>query len=140
MFRKLLVPVDFTASNQAALAAAASLAAEPDGVEITLLHVIETLAGVTFEEEREFYERLEGRARAGMEELAARLDLPPERVRREVVYGRRAPEVVAYAEREGCDLIVLSSHRVDPQSAPGSWATLSYSIAVLALCPVLLVK
>lgn len=138
-FRNLLVPVDFSESNQNAIEAAVRLAKKDDGT-LTLLHVIETLAAFTFEEERDFYERLERRARSSMEELAEPIDLPPDRVGLEIVYGRRAVEVVSYAEREGTDLIVLSSHRVDPENPADNWATLSYSIAVLAQCPVLLVK
>lgn len=57
MFVKILVSVDFTPKNEAALEVAVELARRSGG-EITLLHVIETLA-LPEEEVRDFYERLE---------------------------------------------------------------------------------
>jgi len=48
MFHKILVPLDFTAENQAALRLAREMAVR-DGAQILLLHVIETLQDVSFE-------------------------------------------------------------------------------------------
>ena len=139
MFARILVPVDFTPKNEPALDTAARLV-RLGGGHITLLHVIETLA-LPFEELREFYEELELKARTRLDAMASSLrDRDVENVDRVVLYGRRAEEVVGYADDEGSDVIILSSHRVDPENPGMSWATLSYKVAILAQCPVLLVK
>lgn len=138
LFRKILVPVDLTEKNVRAVDIARGLAAE-HGSEVTLLHVIETL-DLPFEELEEFYGRLEERAAGKMDELSAPLRDAGVPFSSRVVYGKRAEEVVGYAGEEGVDLIVLSSHRVDLENPGTGWTTLSYKVAILAQCPVLLVK
>lgn len=138
MFRKILVPLDFTPENEPALRLAAELAA--GGAEVVLLHVVETLQDVSFDEMKDFYERLEARARLKLGEAAAPLRAAGAQVREEVVYGRRAELIVAHAEAGGHDLILLSSHRVGPDRPPSGLGTISHRVAVLAGCPVLLVK
>ena len=138
MFHKILVPLDFTDENRAALDLAREMTDRYDA-EIRLLHVIETIADVPFEEMRDFYERLERRARTRLEEAAANL-ANPEAVPQDVVYGRRAETIVSYAAENGMDLILLSSHRVGPERPLNAIGSISYKVAVLAECPVLLVK
>jgi nucleotide-binding universal stress UspA family protein len=142
MFEKILVPLDFTDKNRAAVERARDLV-RAEG-EVTLLHVIEELADIPFEELEDFYRRLEERAVRRLKELAeiagpAR-DGEGVEIRREVVYGRRAREIVRFAEERETDLIVLGSHPVDRERPGEAWATLSYQVAILARCPVLLLK
>ena len=136
MFRRVLVPTDLTDRTVAALQAGVSLA-EPNG-ELTLLHVIETVPNVPYEELQAFYSRLEARALSRMAAFVGRIGGPGPRVLQEVVYGRRADEIVRFAVQRHCDLIVLASHRVDP--AAHDWGTLSYKVGILSPCAVLLVK
>ena len=138
MFDKLLVPVDLTARNARAIDVARDLVAEQGG-EVTLLHVIETL-DLPYEELQEFYKRLEDRAAIAMEAMAEPLRTAGLSVDQEVCYGKRAEEVVRYAADNGIDLIVLNSHRVDLTNPGAGWTTMSYKVAILAQCPVLLVK
>jgi nucleotide-binding universal stress UspA family protein len=136
-FDRVLVPVDLTPKNGAAVEIAADLCASAG--KVTLIHVIETL-DLPWEEVEDFYLGLEERARKRMGAMAEplrRASLEHDQV---VVYGRRAEEVVRYAEEEGYALIVLSSHTLDPENPGKSWATLSHKVAILARCPVLLVK
>lgn len=137
-FQKLLVPVDLTEKNRRAVQVARDLALESGG-EVTLLHVIETL-DLPFDELEDFYRRLEEKAEEVMARLAEPLQAAKVPVQNRVVYGKRAEEVVSWAEREDSDLIILSSHRVDLEDPGAGWATLSYKVAILAQCPVLLVK
>jgi nucleotide-binding universal stress UspA family protein len=140
MFRKLLIPVDFTEKNEAALAAAVQTLEGGQGGEITLLHVIETIEHLEFEEMQDFYRGLESRAAAKMftmEEKIAPSGIP---ARHEVLFGKRAESIVRYAEDNETDLIVLSSHKVDRDHPALGWGTISYRIAIVARCPVLLVK
>ncbi|HKV07599.1 MAG TPA: universal stress protein [Thermoanaerobaculia bacterium] len=140
MFRKLLVPVDFTEKNDAALASAIEIAAGNDGAEVVLLHVIETIEHIDFEEMADFYRGLETRAAAKLFGLEERLTKSGVHARHEIVYGKRAETIVRYAEDQGMDLLILSSHKVDREHPALGWGTISYRIAIVARCPVLLVK
>jgi nucleotide-binding universal stress UspA family protein len=139
VFKKILVPVDLADVHQQALDIAARLAKEGDG-EVILLHVVEVIAGVWAEEEREFYDRLERMARDHLARLGRDLEERTVPRREEVVFGSRAHEIVRYATEVGVDLIVLTSHRIDLQNPSAGWGTVSYKVGILSQCPVLLVK
>lgn len=138
MFGRILVPVDLTAKNRRAIEVARDLALETGG-SVTLLHVIETL-DLPWEEVAEFYDRLEARAVATMDDMVEPLRAEDVPHHSRIEYGKRAEEIVEHAEVNGIDLIVLNSHRVNLDDPGSGWATLSYKIAILAQCPVLLVK
>ena len=139
MFKNILIPVDLTDVHQPALDIAARLAKGNDG-EVTLLHVIEVIAEMWAAEDRDFYTRLEQRARDYLARLGHALETRGVPRREEVVFGSRAPEIVRYAMETGIDLIVLTSHRIDLQHPSAGWGTVSYKVGILAQCPVLLVK
>ncbi len=141
MFHNILVPVDFSLKNEASLKVALDLAkprAEPVGV--TLLHVIETIEHIEFEEMADFYRGLETRAAAKLFAMEDRFKRAGVEVHHEILYGKRAETIVHHAEERGVDLIVLSSHKVDREHPALGIGTLSYRIAIVANCPVLLVK
>jgi nucleotide-binding universal stress UspA family protein len=139
MFKKILVPVDLTEKQQRPLEVAAELAAQAKG-EVTLLHVIELIPGLSMEEERPFYDRLERMARAHFEHLVPRLGALKIAWQTEVLYGPRAATVVRHAMDWGADLIVLASHRIDLNNPVAGWGTVSYQISILSQCPVLMIK
>ncbi|RMH22684.1 MAG: universal stress protein [Acidobacteria bacterium] len=140
MFQHILIPLDFTDKNDAALAIAERLAA-PDASRVTLLHVIEPLAGPQDQEALDFYRKLEHRAQRQLERqqgLFARQGIACETAVRR---GRRAEEIVRWAVEHDVDLIVLSSHPLDPQQRPSRpWPTISHQVAILSPKPVLLVR
>jgi nucleotide-binding universal stress UspA family protein len=143
MFRKILVPVDFTDKNEPALAAALQTAGHADPGqrgEVELLHVIETIEHIGFEEMADFYRGLETRATAKLFALQDRFKAAGVTVRHEILFGRRAETIVHHAADRGVDLIVLSSHKVDREHPALGLGTISYRIAIVAGCPVLLVK
>jgi nucleotide-binding universal stress UspA family protein len=139
MFKKLLVPVDLTDKQHRALDVAAELAALGGG-EVTLLHVIELIPGLSMEEERPFYNRLEAMARKHFEQLVPRLAQHKVAWHTQVLYGPRAQSVVRHAMEGGTDLIVVASHAIDLEHPAIGWGTVSYQISILSQCPVLLVK
>ena len=139
MFSNILVPVDFTLKNEAALNTALDLVRGKEA-KVTLLHVIETIEHVEFDEMADFYRSLETRSAAklfGMEERFKQALVP---VYHEILYGKRAETIVHYAEEHEVDLIVLSSHQVDRDHPALGVGAISYRIAIVARCPVLLVK
>ena len=113
--------------------------AERFAARVTLLHVIETI-DLPFEELEEFYGRLEAKAATALAELSLALEASDTDVTTHVAYGSRAAEIVRHAEADDVDLIVLSSRRLDPKNPSQNWATVSHKVAILAGCPVLLVK
>jgi nucleotide-binding universal stress UspA family protein len=139
MFKKILLPVNLTDKHQWALDVAADLAWQSRG-EIVLLHVIEVIHGVSRDEERGFYDRLEKMAREHLKRLGGQLKHSSVRWRWEVLFGNRAAEVVRFAAATEADLIVLTSPRFDPNNPGAAWGSLSYKISFLCQCPVLLVK
>ncbi|HKK08193.1 MAG TPA: universal stress protein [Gemmatimonadota bacterium] len=138
VFQRILVPVDLTEKNRHVVEWAAELARWSDG-SVTLLHVIEPL-DLPFEELEDFYEELEAKAAASMEKMVETLRAAGVECRRQVVYGERAREIVEYAEENGSDLILLSSHRQDLDDPTRNLGTLSHKVAILAQTPVLLVR
>ena len=139
MFRKILIPVDFTAKNERAFVAAREVVDFEAG-EIVLVHVVESLEDELDDDLRAFYRKLERRAEERMTAILARLGVGAFARRGEVILGHRARAIVDFAAKEGVDAIVLSSHRVDPDKPGADWMTISYKVAILARCPVLLVK
>src|SRR5579863_7874331 len=106
MFKNILVPLDLTAKQQSALAMAATLAKQGGG-EVVLFHVVEAIPGLTEQEEKSFYSRLEHTAHAHLEKCAASLVAQGVRHKTKVVLGRRAYETATHARKIGADLIIL---------------------------------
>ena len=138
-FRHILVPTDLTERTEKALQLAGQLASRAGG-HVTLIHVTETSPGLSPKDVKPFYERIERRARKGMEALTRRAGEDGPAPARVIVRGRRAEEIVKYAAANDVDLIVLASHRVNPSLVDRDWGTISYKVGSLAQCPVLLVK
>ena len=90
---------------------------------------------------KDFYRDLENRSIAKLTRLEERCrEKGAARVFHDLQYGKRAEAIVHYAEERGMDLIVLSSHKVDRDHPALGWGTSSYRVAIVARCPVLLVK
>jgi universal stress protein A len=138
-FRHILVPTDLTERTEKALQLAGQLASPAEG-RVTLIHVIEAIQGLSMAEVRPFYERLERKAGKAMKAITRRARDGALTAECVLVRGRRAEEVVKYAEANDVDLIVLASHRVNPSLVDRDWGTISYKVGILAQCPVLLVK
>lgn len=139
MFKKILVPVDLSNRHQQAITAAKQLAQQSGG-QIELLHVIEVMAGLSLDEEREFYHRLERKARTHLSRLVNEHKGDRVAWRCEIRFGSRGPEIVRHAAENEMDLIILTSPKLDPSKPDVGWGSLSYKIGLMAMCPILLVK
>ncbi|HEX9688276.1 MAG TPA: universal stress protein [Thermoanaerobaculia bacterium] len=140
MFQRILAPVDFTRNSLRAVRTAGRVASVSNG-EVTLLHVIERIAGDESGALRSFYRQLEKNARVKMQPLVRELERKGIRTASEIGYGNRVAEILRFAEENQTDLIVMSSHKL-PLRRPTteSWGTISYKVGILSRCPILLVK
>ena len=139
MFKHILVPSDFTEKSVKALDIAAKMA--PYNLSrITLLHVIETIEDTEYEEFRGFYDKLKKRAQEEMDRMAGTYADEKLVIDNVIAYGKRAIEIVRFANEKAVDLILLSSHKIDMENIGQGWGTISYKVAILANCPVMMVK
>jgi nucleotide-binding universal stress UspA family protein len=139
MFKKILLPVDLSDKHDQAIESATALASQSRG-DVVLLHVIDTIAGLSMDEEKAFYTRLQKAAEKHLAKLAGKLKSRKVPCHVDVLFGHRAPEVVRHANKIGADLIVLTAPRLDPDNPAVGWGSLSYKISILSGSPVLLVK
>jgi nucleotide-binding universal stress UspA family protein len=141
MFGRILVPVDLTEKSLKAVDVAYDFATR-FGAEVALLHVIETVEHVHFEFEqlKPFYDRIENSARKGLQEFSERFVSNNVSVDRAVVYGHRTQQIIDFAIRDRIDLIIMASHRIDPDRPGHDWSSISYTVAILSPVTMLLVK
>lgn len=138
MFEHIIVPVDLSDRNSGAIRTATDLAAALGGF-VTLLHVVETL-DLPYEEVSEFYDRLEARAAAKLEQVSRPLVDAAVEFEQLVMFGDPAAEIIEFAASSANSLLLLRSHRVGADQPTGGWGTLSYKLAILSESPILLVK
>jgi nucleotide-binding universal stress UspA family protein len=139
MFSRILVPVDLSDRNRAALEAAAELVAASQGTAL-LLHVIEEIEDVPQTELEDFYAGLRRRAETTLASFREELEKAGARVEEQIRIGKRGPQIVRCAAEERCDLIVLRSHVLAPNEPMRGIGTVSHQVALAAGCPVLLVR
>jgi nucleotide-binding universal stress UspA family protein len=136
MFRRILVPTDLTDASRSALDKALALAS-PDGAQVLLLHVVERIPNLEDAELRTFYSQLEHDAKARLRTLAGGAHVSGKvELIQEVLFGRRAEEIVRACEDETCDLVILQHSTTDTPLL----GSISYKVSVLAPCSVLLLK
>jgi len=138
VFNRILVPVDLTNKNSEAIAMAIRLASIDDG-EVWILHIIEEL-DAPFEELKDFYARLEAKANETLTEYAKDAQEDGVAVRTTVAFGKRVREIVEFANVNGIDLMILTSHRLNPSDLDRSLMTISHQVALAADPPVLLLR
>jgi universal stress protein A len=139
MFKHVLVPTDLTEKSTKSLDIALGVYQTGNG-RVTLLHVIETIQDDEGEDFQGFYKKLEKRAVKVMDKIVGRYSHEHFSLEARLVYGNRVAEIIKFAEEESVDLIVLSSHPVDPTNLTHGWGTISYKVGILANCPVMLIK
>ena len=137
MFHHILVPLDFSSKDRAALEAAVAIARRSG---LTLVHVIQGVEHIGIDELQAFYDELRNKAEERIQPIAARLAEDQLSVEYELSIGRPAAEILRIAHEHGVDLIILSSHKIDPQRPTEGWGTVSHQVSILAQCPLMLVK
>jgi nucleotide-binding universal stress UspA family protein len=140
MFKQLLVPVDLGEKELAgaALARAVELA-KASGASLRLIYVRSVLP-VSFMEfvPPNFDTDQQSSAQKDIDDIAAKVDLPRDRVSTVVRMGGVYPEVLAEAKACGADLVVVGSHR--PGMATFLLGSNATAIVRHATCSVLVVR
>jgi nucleotide-binding universal stress UspA family protein len=139
MFKHILIPVSRVAEVEKALELAAATLMKDSG-EITLLHVIELIQDIPYEEFKSFYDGLEQQSKEDLKTAQQKYEEHGIEINTQIILGQRMKEILSYAEHERVDLIVLQSHPIDLTDPARGWGTISYRVAILARCPVMLVK
>jgi nucleotide-binding universal stress UspA family protein len=139
MFKHILVPIDLSDRNERILRLAVGLARIKQS-RVTLLHVIQGIAGVSTRELRNFYKRLEQRSQRTLARAAKRFVDAEVIVRAVIVIGDPAREIIKATTARQVTLIVMGSHRVMPERPGRGFGTISYKVGIGCPCPILLVK
>ncbi len=139
MYHNVLVPVDLSQKGAIAIAAAVAVA-DPPETSITLIHVIETLQDVEYDELESFYGRIKEKAEKTLARWTDELSAKGFEAGAEIVFGRRGAEVLRYADERNVDLIVMTSHSLDRDNPAEGFGTLSHQLALLSGCSVLLAR
>jgi nucleotide-binding universal stress UspA family protein len=139
VFSKILVPLDLSSRGEAAIAMALDLA-DPDQGVVWLLHVIETIEGADDGDLDPFYSELDTKARAALNAWIDSFGSAGAKLESLVCYGHRAGEILKQAEELDCDLVVLSSRRIDRDRPAGGIGTISHQVALVCDRPVLLIR
>jgi universal stress protein A len=141
-FSHILVPLDATGKNTAAVDIAFELAAQNRAV-VSLLHVVQSIdtdADPPDDETEEFYNHIRQRAESELERMSQRFLDAELKCEVKVRVGDRLQEIIEFSKHHRVDLIVMSSHRIDPGHLVETWATLSYKVSVMSDCSMLMVK
>ena len=138
-FRHILIPLDFTDRNDIVLDTVHEIVASTKA-RVTLIHVIEPVDDHDDTELKDFTESLAKEADKQLLQRAQRFSDICISVICENRVGNRNAEVVACARDTDVDLILLNSHTLDPETPDRTTFSLSYQIALLAPCAVLLLK
>lgn len=113
-FKRLLCPVDFSATSMAALKRAISMAKESDA-RLTILHVVEwpadeKLLTDDFGDGSNFRRAIEERNRQRLDAAVASDDRTWCQPSTKLLFGKPYEQILATAEDEGIDLIVMGIH------------------------------
>lgn len=140
MFKNLLVPVDLAEPEVAKPAIDRAVEIAKAGSGAIRLIFVRSLLPVTFMEfvPPEFDSEQQADAESKLAEMAARVDLPKDRVSTVVRLGGVYPEVLAEAKECGADLVVIGSHR--PAMSTYLLGSNAKTIVRHATCSVLVVR
>ena len=139
VIKRILVPIDLAEQGQPTVESAADLAVNC-GSQVTLFHVIEMVEHVSFDELRDFYEKLQAKAESILSSLEQTLQQREIPTHRAIAYGNRLDQILDYARSEEIDLILMASHAVTEDRQQPRWGSLSHRVAILAPCSVMLVR
>jgi nucleotide-binding universal stress UspA family protein len=149
MYKKILVPFDGSERAECVLPHVAAVAKGCGAKEVFLVGVTERVTGFRAIDDysQPSGERLipeavgkkEKQAQAYLDKIAKTLQAKGIKTRTEVLLGKPAEEILIYANRIGCDLIIMASHG---SSGLSRWThgTVAERVFRATLVPILMVK
>ena len=149
MYEKILVPLDGSERAECVLPHVEALATALEVKEVILVSVTERIVGyrVIDDSSQPLGERLvpeavgkeEKQAQKYLDKIAKTLEAKGIKVRTEVLMGKPAEEIIIYAHKMGCGLVVMASHG---RSGINRWAHGSVAERVFraTTIPILMVK
>jgi nucleotide-binding universal stress UspA family protein len=143
LFKKILVPVDFSQCSIDALRCALSLARQYES-KLILLHVIdarayESIFHIHMISQEEAFEALKGNAIKKYEEMLVDLDAKDVEMEKRVIDGHPYVEIVRMAAHEEVDLVVIGTHGRSGLDHI-LFGSVAEKVVRKAPCPVLAVK
>lgn len=138
---RLLFATDFSSYSDRARDYGASLVSALSA-EMILAHVVEPIPGVEREDPEfsNWYDKLESEVRAKLEDEVKRLNAAGVSARSELLWGSPWEEIIRFAERSECQLIVVGSHGIRTPEGRFLLGTTSHKIALASRIPVLIVQ
>jgi len=137
MYKKVLVPVDGSTNSECILGHVKEIAAGCKVPEVVLLSVMEPMRSVVYEIPQDFIDRIQD---AGTEQTREYLTGLADDLNKEgiitsiaVMQGDAAESILDYANNNGVDLIMISTHG---KSGITRWAVGSVADKVIRLSPV----
>jgi nucleotide-binding universal stress UspA family protein len=121
------------------IATASEFARQTDG-EVLLLHVIQTIPGLSMDVERNFYDQLESASRTFLTKLSETFTDQGIRTSVQILKGNRGEELLSHATDNQVDVIIVRSPRINPSNPRSAIGSLSWKIGLLAPCDVLLIR
>jgi len=113
MFQKILVPVGFASLEDPSLRIAIQLAEQNDS-KLLLLHVVETVPHIAYDEMKSFYQKLEKYAHQELDKILNQYEHKNLNIQKSIVVGERVPEILRFVEDNDIDLLIINSHKIDP--------------------------
>jgi nucleotide-binding universal stress UspA family protein len=92
------------------------------------------------DEVNEFFDKMRKKSAQKLQALLEQFQDSNLEVTVETVINNRSRGIVAYCMEKGVDLIVMSSHAIDPAVKRSDWATISYQVSLVCPCSIMLVK
>lgn len=160
MYRKIAVPLDGSKAAESVLSHVEVLARGCGTEEVVLLSVTERITGYTGTAQPSYtgplpprdpmikipvsIGKMQRQAERYLNRIAKRLDAKGIKVRTQVLLGNPAEEIVAYTQKNDCDLIAMSSHGRSGISrwahSIGAYGGVADKVLRASTVPVLMVK
>jgi nucleotide-binding universal stress UspA family protein len=139
MYEKILVPLDGSSLAECVLPDVETMAKSYNSKTVTFVRVIEPMipygGGEGYIDPR-IYQQIEDDARNEAESylkgLATRIKMGPAQVKTEVLLGRAAESIIAYAKKVNVDIIVTATHG---RSGVTRWVLGSVADRLLHIAP-----
>jgi nucleotide-binding universal stress UspA family protein len=132
MYRKILVPLDGSKTAECVFGHVIDIAKGCSVPEVALLFVVEPLPAGIYQNRQEVNDKLLAWAKHYMSDVVNLLGVDGVIAKPVIIEGKPAETILQYAEKNGIDLIIMSTHG---RSGPSRWAFGSVTDKVVRSSP-----